>query len=205
MPSGVLAYSTKHKEQRTNQPMTRNLGGVTLRLVQGDITNEAVDAIVNAANSGLMGGGGVDGAIHRRGGPAILEACKIIRRDQYPDGLPTGQAVTTTGGKLPALHVIHTVGPVWHGGDQGEAGLLADAYRNAMAQARQHGLRTVAFPSISTGIFGFPIEKAALIALGTVAEAVRHHPEAYDEVRFILFSVADYKTYEQALARLAET
>ena len=183
--------------------MTKDISGVTLRLVQGDITNEAVDAIVNAANSGLMGGGGVDGAIHRRGGPAILDACKIIRHDQYPDGLPTGQAVTTTGGMLPARHVIHTVGPVWHGGGRNEPGLLANAYRNAMEQARQHGLRTVAFPSISTGIFGFPIEKAAPIALGTVAEAARHHPEAFDEVRFILFSIADYETYEHALARLA--
>lgn len=185
--------------------MTRDLSGVTLRLVQGDITNEAVDAIVNAANASLMGGGGVDGAIHRRGGPAILEACKIIRRDQYPEGLPTGLAATTTGGNLPARHVIHTVGPVWHGGDRGEPGLLSDAYRNSMEQARQHNLRTVAFPSISTGIFGFPIDQAAPIALGTVLEAVRQHPEAFDEVRFILFSVADYETYEQALARLAET
>ena len=184
--------------------MTRDLSSVTFRLVHGDITNEAVDAIVNAANASLMGGGGVDGAIHRRGGPAILEACKIIRRDQYPEGLPTGQAVTTPGGNLPAGHVIHTVGPVWHGGERGEPGLLADAYRNSMAQARQHGLRTVAFPSISTGIFGFPIDRAAPIALGTVAEAVRQHPAAFDEVRFILFSIADYETYEHALAQLAE-
>ena len=182
--------------------MTREISGVTLRLVQGDITNEAVDAIVNAANSGLMGGGGVDGAIHRRGGPAILEECKIIRRDQYPNGLPTGQAVTTTGGALPARHVIHTVGPVWHGGDRNERGLLADAYRNSMEQARQHGLRTVAFPAISTGIFGFPIDQAAPIALGTVAEAARRHPEAFDEVRFILFSQDDYEVYQQALGAM---
>ncbi len=185
--------------------MTLEISGVTLRLVQGDITNEAVDAIVNAANSSLMGGGGVDGAIHRRGGPAILEACKVIRRDQYPEGLPTGQAVVTPGGGLPARHVIHTVGPVWHDGERGEPGLLADAYRNSMEQARQHGLRSVAFPSISTGIFGFPIDQAASIALGAVADVVRHHPEAFDEVRFILFSTADYATYQQALARLAET
>ena len=183
--------------------MTQEINGVALRLVQGDITNEAVDAIVNAANSGLMGGGGVDGAIHRRGGPAILDACKIIRRDHYPEGLPTGQAVVTTGGDLPARHVIHTVGPVWHGGDRGESDLLADAYRNVMEQARQHGLRAVAFPSISTGIFGFPIERAAPIALGTVATAVRQHPEAFDEVRFILFSAADYAMYEHALGELA--
>ncbi len=182
--------------------MTITISGVTLRLVQSDITNEAVDAIVNAANSSLMGGGGVDGAIHRRGGPAILEACKVIRRDQYPDGLPTGQAVTTTGGNLPANHVIHTVGPIWRDGDQGEPGLLTDAYRNSLEQARQHGLRTVAFPSISTGIFGFPIERAAPIALGTAAEAVRRHPGAFDEIRFVLFSAPDFEVYRQALNTL---
>ena len=182
--------------------MTIIISGVTFRLVQGDITNEAVDAVVNAANSGLMGGGGVDGAIHRRGGPAILEACKIIRRDQYPDGLPTGQAVTTTGGNLPTHHVIHTVGPVWHGGDQGEPGLLADAYRNSLEQAHQNGLRTIAFPSISTGIFGFPIDRAAPIALGTAAEVVRRHPDAFDEIRFVLFSAPDFAVYRQALNTL---
>ena len=176
--------------------MTIIISGVTFRLVQGDITNEAVDAVVNAANSGLMGGGGVDGAIHRRGGPAILEACKIIRRDQYPDGLPTGQAVTTTGGNLPTHHVIHTVGPVWHGGDQGEPGLLADAYRNSLEQAHQNGLRTIAFPSISTGIFGFPIDRAAPIALGTAAEVVRRHPDAFDEIRFVLFGEPAYRVFE---------
>ena len=182
--------------------MTLEISGVTLRLVQGDITNEAVEAIVNAANSSLMGGGGVDGAIHRRGGPAILEACKVIRRDQYPDGLPTGQAVTTTGGNLPAHHVIHTVGPIWRDGHQGETGLLADAYRNSLEQAHQHGLRTVAFPSISTGIYGFPIERAAPLALGTTAEAVRRHPGAFDEIRFVLFSTPDFEVYRQALNTL---
>ena len=182
--------------------MTLEISGVTLRLVQGDITNEAVEAIVNAANSSLMGGGGVDGAIHRRGGPAIVEACTVIRRDQYPDGLPTGQAVTTTGGNLPAHHVIHTVGPIWRDGHQGEAGLLADAYRNSLEQAHQHGLRTVAFPSISTGIYGFPIERAAPLALGTAAEAVRRHPGAFDEIRFVLFSTPDFEVYRQALNTL---
>ncbi len=179
--------------------MTLEISGVTLRLVQGDITNEAVEAIVNAANSSLMGGGGVDGAIHRRGGPAIVEACKVIRHEEYPDGLPTGQAVTTTGGNLPAHHVIHTVGPIWRDGHQGEAGLLADAYRNSLEQAHQHGLRTVAFPSISTGIYGFPIERAAPLALGTAAEAVRRHPGAFDEIRFVLFSTPDFEVYRQAL------
>ncbi len=182
--------------------MTRDLNGVSLRLIRGDITDQQVDAIVNAANSGLMGGGGVDGAIHRRGGPAILEACEQIRRDQYPKGLPTGQAVVTTGGALPARHVIHTVGPIWRGGDRGEPALLADAYRHSMQQAHQHGFRTVAFPSISTGIYGFPIQRAAPLALGTVADTVRHHPEAFDEIRFLLFSDEDYGVYEHALHRL---
>lgn len=182
--------------------MTLEISGVTLRLVQGDLTDEAVDAVVNAANASLMGGGGVDGAIHRRGGPAILDACKVVRRDQYPDGLPTGQAVVTTGGNLPARHVIHTVGPVWRGGNAGEPDLLADAYRNALEQARRHGLRTVAFPSISTGIFGFPIERAAPIALGVAAGAVRQHPEAFDEIRFVLFSAPDFAVYRQALKAL---
>lgn len=173
-----------------------------LRLLQGDITEIQVDAIVNAANSSLMGGGGVDGAIHRRGGPAILAACKTIRRNNYPDGLPTGQAVITTGGELPAQHVIHTVGPVWRGGTTNEPTLLADAYRNSLEQARQHKLRTVAFPSISTGVYGFPIEKAAPIALQTTRGFVQQHPDAFDEVRFVLFSQPDFETYQQTLADL---
>ena len=179
-----------------------NINNTTLRLIQGDITKVEVDAIVNAANGSLMGGGGVDGAIHRCGGPAILAACKTIRRNDYPDGLPTGQAVITTGGELPAQHVIHTVGPVWRGGTVNEAMLLADAYRNSLEQARQHGLRTIAFPSISTGIYGFPIEKAAPIALQTTRDFAQQHPDAFDEVRFVLFSQPDFETYQRALADL---
>ena len=178
---------------------TRDIQGTTLRLVQGDITEQDVDAVVNAANSSLMGGGGVDGAIHGRGGPDILEACKELRRARYPDGLPTGEAVLTTGGDLPADHVIHTVGPVWQSGDAGEADLLASAYRNALREARAHGQRTVAFPSISTGAYGFPIDRAAPLALRTVADEVRQHPGAFDEIRFVLFSEADFATYQQAL------
>lgn len=183
-----------------NPSLQRN--DTTLRLVQGDITEVEVDAIVNAANSSLMGGGGVDGAIHRRGGPAILAACRTIRRNDYPDGLPTGQAVITTGGALPARYVIHTVGPVWRGGSVNEPALLADAYRNSLEHARQHELRTVAFPSISTGVYGFPIDKAAPIALQTVSDFVRQHPNAFAEIRFVLFSQPDFKTYEQALNAL---
>ncbi|HMB93671.1 MAG TPA: O-acetyl-ADP-ribose deacetylase [Rhodothermales bacterium] len=173
-----------------------------LRLLQGDITEIQVDAIVNAANSSLMGGGGVDGAIHRRGGPAILAACKTIRRNNYPDGLPTGQAVITTGGELPAQYVIHTVGPVWRGGTTNEPMLLADAYRNSLELAHQNKLRTVAFPSISTGVYGFPIEKAAPIALQTTRDFVQQHPDAFEEVRFVLFSQHDFETYQQALPAL---
>lgn len=184
--------------------MTHTFAGTTIRLLQGDITDQAVDAIVNAANSSLMGGGGVDGAIHRRGGSAILDACRAIRRDRYPDGLPTGQAVLTTGGDLPAAHVIHTVGPVWHGGSGNEADLLADAYRNALSVARHHGLRTVAFPSISTGAYGFPIDQAARIALRTIADTATRYPDAFEEVRMVLFSASDLDVYRRALDAVAQ-
>ncbi|MEM1726681.1 MAG: O-acetyl-ADP-ribose deacetylase, partial [Candidatus Bathyarchaeia archaeon] len=126
------------------------------------------DAIVNAANPSLMGGGGVDGAIHRKGGPKILEECKRIRATEYPDGLPTGKAVITTGGNLKAKYVIHTVGPVWRGGKSGEAELLAEAYRNSLKLAVSKGIKTIAFPSISTGAYGYPIDEASRIALSTV-------------------------------------
>jgi O-acetyl-ADP-ribose deacetylase len=171
----------------------------TIRLVQGDITQQAVDAIVNAANSSLLGGGGVDGAIHRAGGPDILKECRRIRETQYPNGLPTGQAVITTGGKLPARHVIHTVGPVWHGGAAGEPRLLADAYRNCLRVAVEQGLRTVAFPAISTGIYGYPIEKAAEVALATIADFIRANPGVLDEVRIVLFSRRDFEIHAAAL------
>ena len=176
---------------------TFHIAGVPIRLVRGDITTQEVDAIVNAANSSLMGGGGVDGAIHRNGGPAILEACKRIRKESYPDGLPTGEAVSTTAGELPARRVIHTVGPVWKGGDRGEPDLLASAYRNALAVTRHEGLRTVAFPSISTGAYGYPIDAAARIALQTVAACVSAHPDTFDEIRFVLFSDQDLDVYRR--------
>lgn len=173
--------------------------GATLRLVKGDITEQSVDAVVNAANSSLMGGGGVDGAIHRRGGPAILDACKNIREEQFPDGLPVGEAVVTTAGDLPAKHVIHTVGPRWKGGSKNEKQLLANAYRHSLAQARSHDLKTVAFPSISTGAYGYPLKEAAAVALGTVLQELRRNPHALEEVRFVLFSDSDLSTYQQAL------
>jgi O-acetyl-ADP-ribose deacetylase (regulator of RNase III) len=181
-----------------------SIGNTLLRLVQGDITDQDTDAIVNAANSTLLGGGGVDGAIHRRGGKTILDACRQIRRTSHPDGLPTGHAVCTTGGTLPARRVVHTVGPVWRGGHAGEAPLLADAYRNSLRVAAEEGLRTIAFPSISTGAYGYPTEGAAQVALRTVAEQLRAHPEHFDEVRFVLFSQRDLAIYQRALQQLLQ-
>lgn len=179
------------------------IGGTVLRLERGDITEQGVDAIVNAANSTLLGGGGVDGAIHRRGGPAILAECREIRRTRYPDGLPTGDAVETTAGDLPARAVIHTVGPRWRGGDRGEEELLAGAYRNSLDVARENGWRTVAFPSIGTGAYGYPTDRAARVALGTVAACLHEYGDAFDEVRFVLFSSADLDTYAAALDEIA--
>jgi O-acetyl-ADP-ribose deacetylase (regulator of RNase III) len=178
---------------------------VPLRLVRGDITEQHVDAIVNAANSSLLGGGGVDGAIHRRGGPAILAACRALRQEHYPKGLPTGYAVATTAGELPAQMVVHTVGPVWSGGQQGEPERLAQAYYNSLACCLEHGLRTVAFPSISTGAYGFPFERAAPIALQTVRTYALAHPQAFDAIRFVLFTDADLSVYRQAWQTLTST
>lgn len=178
--------------------MEREVAGCRLVLVKGDITQQAVGAVVNAANSGLLGGGGVDGAIHRAGGPAILAECRLIR-ERLPEGLPPGEAVATTAGDLLAHRVIHTVGPVWHGGDQGEPDTLAAAYRNSLAVARSEGLRTVAFPSISTGAYGYPLEKAARTALASICEELRAHPGELDEVRFVLFSDAVLATFRSVL------
>lgn len=174
------------------------VGGGVLELVQGDITQQAVDVIVNAANSGLRGGGGVDGAIHRAGGPAIMAECRGI------GGCPTGGAVITTGGNLPARHVIHAVGPRWAGGSRGEAEALASACRSSLELAADSGLRTVAFPSISTGIYGYPVEPASRVALGTVVSFLREHAGALDLVRFVLFTGADLNVYSAALGELAE-
>ena len=176
-------------------------GVANIEAVQGDITEQAVDAIVNAANTTLLGGGGVDGAIHRRGGPAILEACTQIVARQ--GGCPTGEAVITTGGRLPARFVIHTVGPVWSGGQRGEDDLLAAAYRNSLRLAAEHGLTTIAFPSISTGAYRFPIERAAGIALGTTAAFLRGRGHPIVEARFVLFTDYDLAVYHRALERVA--
>jgi len=173
------------------------IGAAIVRFIRGDITEMAADSIVNAANSALMGGGGVDSAIHRKGGQKILEECKRIRAEQAPNGLPTGKAVITTGGNLKAKHVIHTVGPVWHGGSDVEAGLLADAYTNSLKVAVQNKLRTIAFPSISTGAYGYPVQEASLVAV----KAAKHFLETednLDEVVFVLFSDRDLKVYLKA-------
>jgi len=158
----------------------------------GDITREAVDAVVNAANSTLLGGGGVDGAIHHAGGPSILEECREIRRTLYPVGLPTGEAVITGGGLLPARHVIHTVGPIYGRGREAE--LLAAAYRNSLALAAAHSLASVAFPSISTGAYGYPREEAAAVASRSIAEFLSGD-ETVREVRLVFFSERDIKVF----------
>ncbi|MER5932811.1 O-acetyl-ADP-ribose deacetylase [Streptomyces sp. NPDC002054] len=168
---------------------------VRITLVQGDITSETADAIVNAANSSLLGGGGVDGAIHRRGGPEILAACRALRASHYGKGLATGQAVATTAGRLSATHVIHTVGPVWSR-EEDRSALLASCYRESLRIAAELGARTVAFPAISTGIYGWPMDDGARIAVETARTAALAPVE---EIRFVLF---DDRAYESFAAQL---
>ena len=175
------------------------IGKTRLSLIQGDITKQATDAIVNAANSSLMGGGGVDGAIHRAGGPAILNECRqIVSRIGRLD---TGKAVITTGGELKAKYVIHTVGPVWHGGSRGEAELLASAYRESLKLATERKLKSISFPSISTGVYGYPVDEAAKVALDTVVAFLSDGSTSLQEIFFVLY---DSKTYQVYSARLAE-
>lgn len=166
-----------------------------ITLVRGDITEQHVDAVVNAANSSLLGGGGVDGAIHRRGGPEILAACRKLRASHYGKGLPTGQAIATTAGRLPARWVIHTVGPV-HSESEDRSGLLASCYRASLGVADELGAATVAFPAVSTGIYGWPMDDGARIAI----ETVRTTQTSVEEVRFVLF---DDTAYEAFAARLS--
>lgn len=175
--------------------MEATIGSTTLSLVRGDITTEDTDAIVNAANSRLAGGGGVDGAIHRAGGPRIMEECRKI------GGCPAGSAVVTTGGRLKARYVIHTVGPVYRDGKHGEEEVLASAYRESLKRAVEKGLKSVSFPSISTGVYGYPVDSAAGTALGTVIEFIRKN-DKLDLVRFVLFSDADLASYTRALEKL---
>ena len=166
-----------------------------IEFVRGDITEQRVDAVVNAANSSLLGGGGVDGAIHRAGGPEILAACRELRAGPLPDGLPTGRAVATTAGRLPARWVIHTVGPVYAREDD-PARLLASCHVESLRVADELGATTVAFPAISCGIYGYPVEEAAPVAV----TAVRNAPTAVEEVRFVLFDALTKRAWEQALA-----
>jgi len=174
--------------------MEFKVGNAILQLVRGDITDVEADAIVNAANSSLLGGGGVDGAIHRKGGPKILEECKLIRATVWPDGLPTGKAVITSGGNLKVKHVIHTVGPVWLGGFHVEDELLKQAYRNSLKLAVANGIKTIAFPSISTGAYRYPIEQASHVAVATV-KAFLEKEDKLDRVIFVLFSQHDFEIY----------
>ena len=169
-------------------------GGCVLELVEGDVTLQQVDAIVNAANSHLAGGGGVDGAIHRRGGPSIM-----TETDQkYPNGCPTGSAVISAAGNLPAKHVIHAVGPVWHGGHRGEAELLAGAYRRCLELAVEHQCGSIAFPSLSTGAYGYPMDRAARIALAATIGFLKEHAKPA-VVRFVLFGPEAYAAFAAAL------
>lgn len=166
-----------------------------IKAVRGDITKiNDVDAIVNAANRTLLGGGGVDGAIHRAAGRKLLEECRTL------NGCDTGDAKLTGAYDLPCSHVIHTVGPVWHGGDHGEAELLASCYRRSLQVAAEHGIRRIAFPSISTGVYHYPVREAAKIAVGTVTEFLEEHPEAFDVVEWVLFDDNTMQVYEQAIA-----
>ena len=177
--------------------MEKKIGKTTLKTMVADITTLKVDAVVNAANSSLMGGGGVDGAIHRSGGPAILEECKKIVAKT--GRLPTGEAVITTAGNMPSKHVIHTVGPVWHGGNKNEPQLLKNAYSNSLKVAMENSLKTVAFPSISTGIYGYPVSQAASVAVQAVSDFVRENQGAFYEIIFCGFDSSTEGEYAKAL------
>jgi O-acetyl-ADP-ribose deacetylase (regulator of RNase III) len=172
----------------------------TLELAQGDVTLQEVDAIVNAANSRLAGGGGVDGAIHRRGGPGIMDETD----QRYPDGCPTGSAVISGAGRLAAKHVIHAVGPVWRGGNRGEPDQLAGAYRRSLELAVEHGCRSIAFPAISTGVYGYPVDQAARVALRTAIDFLQQRGKP-ERVRFVLFGPGAYGAFAAALEELTAT
>jgi O-acetyl-ADP-ribose deacetylase (regulator of RNase III) len=176
--------------------LSANVGATQLEIVVADITTLAVDAIVNAANTSLLGGGGVDGATHRAAGPELLAECKTL------GGCDTGSAKITRGYRLPARHVIHAVGPVWHGGGNNEEDLLASCYRTSLALARDHGLQLIAFPAISTGVYSFPAERAARIAVGTVTSELAHGPQGFKRVVFCCFSMDSAEHHKSAFGDL---
>lgn len=175
-------------------PILQSFLSAHVHVLVGDITSQRVDAIVNAANSTLLGGGGVDGAIHRRGGPSILEECRKLRSSRFPQGLPTGEAVITTAGDLPARHVIHTVGPICRGNSDPNAALLAACYHNSLALAAQHHLRSIAFPAISTGAYGYPREQAAPVVSASIESFLRQ-PTSLTEVRLVFFDNSDAQLF----------
>jgi len=184
----------------TKLPAATTINKTKLSITLGDITRQETDAIVNAANPGLMGGGGVDGAIHRAGGSAILQECQqIVSRQGH---LPTGKAVITTGGNLKTKYVIHTVGPVWHGGNKGEARLLASAYYESLRLAVDRNLKSISFPSISTGAYGYPVDPAAEVALKTTALFLKEAPATLNEIVFVLFDTKTYNAYSRAIKDL---
>jgi O-acetyl-ADP-ribose deacetylase (regulator of RNase III) len=181
--------------------VTFQINKTIVRLIKADITDIDADAIVNAANSSLMGGGGVDGAIHRKGGPEILEECKKIRAEEWSQGLPSGKAVITSAGNLKARYVIHTVGPIWRGGKHGESAILTEAYQNSLALAVSKKLKSISFPSISTGAYGYPSELASQVALKTIKNFLEKESNLI-RVDLVLFSERDFKTYSTALEEL---
>lgn len=185
-----------------NQATEVTINQVKLHIIQGDITQQGTDAIVNAANPSLMGGGGVDGAIHRAGGPAILDECKQIVARQ--GRLPTGKAVMTTGGNLTAKYVIHTVGPIWHGGNKGEPELLASAYHESLKLAAENNLNSISFPSISTGAYGYPVNQASKLAIDAAITFLSHSTTSLREVVFVLFDSQTFGAYSSALRDIGE-
>ena len=177
--------------------------GTKISVLHGDIVDQDTDAIVNAANSSLMGGGGVDGAIHRAGGPSILQQCLAIRKQEWPNGLPTGKAIITTGGNLRAKYVIHTVGPVWRGGTKGEKKNLTACHENSLRLAASNNLESISFPAISTGAYGYPVDLASSVALNSIKyrmNKIRNHN--LKAIRFVLFTIGDYESFIDAARSL---
>lgn len=204
LTSDYLAFKTNEEEHTMEGDFKQvKIKQAELSIVKGDITQQDTDAIVNAANSSLMGGGGVDGAIHRAGGPAILEECKQIVSRQ--GRLPTGKAVITSGGNLKARYVVHTVGPIWQGGNKNEAELLSSAYQESLKAAAEKQLSSISFPSISTGAYGYPVDAAAKVAIGAVSTFLQTKVTSIQRVVFVLFDSATFRAYAAALSETLGT